>query len=59
MYSLALDSLNDLSEWRDKARRALLAGILPADIRWLEPGNSLLAFETAPCPRPLKTSVSL
>jgi len=52
MYSLALDSLNDLSEWRDKARRALLAGILPADIRWLEPGNSLLAFETAPLPSP-------
>lgn len=45
MLAVGLRSRNDVGEWRDKARRLLLAGVPPAQIAWHGPGEENGLFE--------------
>ncbi|GHA28260.1 uracil-DNA glycosylase [Devosia pacifica] len=45
MATVILDALNDVAEWRQKARQLLLAGIAPVEVRWRDPHSESGLFE--------------
>ncbi|MDB5623550.1 MAG: uracil-DNA glycosylase family domain protein [Devosia sp.] len=45
MIAVRLETLNDFSEWRGKARQLLLAGVRPEQVAWLGPAEENGLFE--------------